>query len=358
MRCSSPIHAYYLPRETKDGKKHIYFLNISKDDAEFYIFHNHGRCQYELLDIPCGHCIECRINKSQEWATRSCLESLNYNNNYFVTLTYEDERIPILRTLSRQTGTIENVSNLQYEDIQQFLKNLRRYFKYHFNIDNIRFLVSGEYGSKFGRAHWHLLLFNCPLPDLKFLKIQNGNIYYTSDIISQCWNNKGYNIVGNVEFCSSAYVARYVLKKFYGGFENEYQLACKQLGVQPQNAELIQMSRRPGLAFEYFRNNITTQDFINANKIILENGRKSKIPRYFERVFLEHPEEISDFEDFILMKDTEQQIIETYHNELKNRSLLLEQSLKRSLSCSLDEYRQKHHDYFVSNLREREFDVK
>lgn len=43
----------------------------------------------ELLTIPCGNCIACRLQYSREWANRCMLESTYYEHNYFITLTYD-----------------------------------------------------------------------------------------------------------------------------------------------------------------------------------------------------------------------------------------------------------------------------
>ena len=45
--------------------------------------------------IPCGKCFECNVQKANEWATRCYLENKIYKESCFITLTYNDENIPI-----------------------------------------------------------------------------------------------------------------------------------------------------------------------------------------------------------------------------------------------------------------------
>lgn len=56
--------------------------------------------------IPCGQCISCRLNKSRDWANRVMLEASEFKHNYFITLTYSDEYLPIKRVYNNETGEI------------------------------------------------------------------------------------------------------------------------------------------------------------------------------------------------------------------------------------------------------------
>lgn len=47
-----------------------------------------------LLQLPCGHCPACLSRKSKEWAVRCCLESKQWKENCFVTLTYDEKNYP------------------------------------------------------------------------------------------------------------------------------------------------------------------------------------------------------------------------------------------------------------------------
>ena len=100
--------------------------------------------------VPCGHCILCRCKKVREWATRATCESaVAEYPPLFLTLTYEDSFLPD--------------EGLRKEDVQNFLKRFRIYWQREFSSQlNLRYIAVGEYGSHFGRPHYHLLLWNVP----------------------------------------------------------------------------------------------------------------------------------------------------------------------------------------------------
>ena len=106
--------------------------------------HEFGR---GYLPFPCGCCPACRAQKAMEWTLRMYLESLYHSQLAFVTLTYAPDFLP------------ENGS-LSPTDLQSFLKRLRRRLDY-----KIRFFACGEYGDKFGRAHYHLIIFGLKIAD-------------------------------------------------------------------------------------------------------------------------------------------------------------------------------------------------
>lgn len=96
------------------------------------------------VSVPCGKCLACLSNKRSDWAFRLEQEFKYSKCASFVTLTYDEKHLRSNRSLCKR-------------DVQLFLKRLRK--KY---VENrIRYYCVGEYGSKGGRPHYHLLLFNC-----------------------------------------------------------------------------------------------------------------------------------------------------------------------------------------------------
>lgn len=43
------------------------------------------------MDVACGQCIGCRLDRSRMWAMRIIHESSLYSDNCFITLTYRNE---------------------------------------------------------------------------------------------------------------------------------------------------------------------------------------------------------------------------------------------------------------------------
>lgn len=225
--------------------------------------------KYEVVQIPCGCCIGCRLDYSRQWANRCYLESLGSEHTYFITLTYDDENVPI--------GKNGN-NTLRPDDLKKFLKDLRAYYKYHYNLDNIRFFACGEYGDMSLRPHYHLICFNLPIYDLdpnfiyeengkKYITqhVENGYIYYYSDIIHKIWN-KGNILIGEATWQSMAYVARYVTKKIKGKDAEVYDA----LGIE---SEFVRMSRMPGIGEAYFKEHYK-EIYLNDN-IIIFNGKQA-----------------------------------------------------------------------------------
>ena len=84
------------------------------------------------LTLPCGQCINCRLNRSQEWAIRCVHEASLHSQNSFITLTYNNDNLPAN-------------GSLYYRDVQLFLKRFR---KRHPKI-KISYYLAGEYGENF-----------------------------------------------------------------------------------------------------------------------------------------------------------------------------------------------------------------
>jgi hypothetical protein len=128
------------------------------------------------------------------------LEKQSHVDCAFITLTYDQNSVP---------------EKLDYSDVSAFLKRYRRS-----TGSSVRFFCCGEYGSKFGRPHWHLILFQ------EWSLMHGGSCQLTQ------WPH-GFAHVQSADPARMAYVARYALKS-------------GPLG----SANVVQMSRRPGLGKE------------------------------------------------------------------------------------------------------------
>lgn len=85
------------------------------------------------------------------------LEALQHSENAFVTLTYEDEKLPFVKN----TVSGLPMPTLVPRDLQLFMKSLRKRMDKEFGR-KFRFYGVGEYGGKSERPHYHLALFNFP----------------------------------------------------------------------------------------------------------------------------------------------------------------------------------------------------
>lgn len=245
-----------------------FFYGRLEDIPDFIVDPETGE-YCEPVSVPCGQCIGCRLDYSATWADRLCLEASLYSEDrcHFVTLTYNDDNIPINQS---HTGF-----TLCPDDVTLFMKRLREYYRSNYDEINIRFYLAGEYGSDTMRPHYHLCLFNMEIPDLSYYSSNfQGDLLYTSDILNSIWG-KGYVIIGSFCWQSAAYTARYVVKKLKGEAKSLYS----DLDINP---EFVRMSRRPGIASHFFENGY--KDLLTNDSIIIPHGtntRSNRLPRYF-----------------------------------------------------------------------------
>lgn len=243
----------------------------------------------EYMKVPCLQCIGCQETYSKEWAIRCMLEAQQWKQNFFLTLTYDEDNIPRDDELvNKKTGEVfENDNWLQGhlvpEHLTAFFKKLRRHYEYHYNHDNIRFYACGEYGDQTKRPHYHAVVFNLPIePDkLKVHHIsKNGDILWECDKIQKIWG-KGFVSLAEVNWDTCAYVARYVMKKMKGWKEDEFYY---EQGMSP---EFVRMSRKPGIGLQFFDDHF--QDIYKNDEIILKGHREKiqpvKPPSYYDRKY-------------------------------------------------------------------------
>ena len=204
MPCYYPLHGYRAKHPEPSGKRRI-------------VFNPKQGIQDEQVDVPCGQCIGCKLERSKQWAIRCVHEASMHQDNSFITLTYNDEHLP------------EN-GQLVKKDFQKFMKRLRK------KCGKVRYYQCGEYGSQYddqgnkitdslnrellGRPHFHACLFGLDFPDKELWTVRNGINLYRSPTLEKIWK-KGYSSIGNVTFESAAYVARYITKKLNGDKEKE-----------------------------------------------------------------------------------------------------------------------------------------
>jgi len=211
----------------------------------------------EKLQLPCGQCVECRLARSRAWAIRCVHEAQMHQDNVFITLTYSPEELKKCCPKG----------SLNKREFVLFMKRLRK------ECGSVRFFHAGEYGEKLGRPHHHACLFGLDFEDKKPWQIRNGIQLFTSETLERIWGH-GYCVIGDVNFDSAAYVARYIMKKITGEMaEDHYQ------GKIP---EYTTMSRRPGIGKSFLDK--YTGDIYTQDRIILKE-RSLKPPRYYDNIY-------------------------------------------------------------------------
>ena len=265
MPCNHPLYAFDTGCKTESGKTE-YFISKGQSTivdvafAERALGHHVRRVRfsnghaylYDPVQIPCGSCSGCRIERAKEWKVRCCLEASRFEVNSFITLTYDNAHLP-------KDGFLVK------KDLQDFFKRLRYY------CGDVRYFACGEYGEITHRPHYHALLFGVNFDDCSFHTMSNHRPFFTSDKLSKAWPH-GLALVGSVDSGSIAYVTGYVEKKQLDHDWFKYP-------VKPFSL----MSRKPGIGSFYY--DLAREDF-QASPYCYGNfgtSHKSKLPRFFLR---------------------------------------------------------------------------
>lgn len=174
----------------------------------------------------CGQCLPCRHVRARIWTHRLMLEANDHASSIFVTLTYDDENLPV-------------DGNLQPAACRDFLKRLRK----RMEPQRFRYFLVGEYGDQTQRPHYHAILFGFP-------QCRNGetddwksdkSCCFSCDTIKAAWG-AGRIHVGDFNTKSAAYVSGYVTKKLNSKWDD------KKHGRTP---EFNRMSNRPGIGANF-----------------------------------------------------------------------------------------------------------
>lgn len=224
-----------------------------------------------FIAVPCGKCVFCRDKKAKEWAFRAvCENTVSTSRPLFLTLTYNPRHLP-------PCGVFK-------EELQLFLKRLRIRLTRRGVDHNIRYFACSEYGSKSGRPHYHMIIWNYPDAD---------NLHATLKEIESAWsvptgeyNSDGSPVTDSLGFCyvvpcqqgAISYVMKYMRKDpkipkgmnpvFFlssrrnGGIGSAYAYKCKEFyRLHPQCLDLTVVDPYSGMTFT------------------------AAIPQYFKRIF-------------------------------------------------------------------------
>lgn len=157
-------------------------------------------------EVACRNCWQCKRNRVNDLVGRCIAESRFSEATYAVTLTYGDS-----------SGV--NAVTLVYKDVQDFLKRLRKRYK-------VRYIVAGEYGTKKGRAHWHIVL---------FFKDKAPEVKQDARVDWKYWPH-GFSYFQQPDWKGFQYVLKYVLK---------------DSSLDSHDSHLA-MSKKPPLGHEFF----------------------------------------------------------------------------------------------------------
>lgn len=258
MACFKPKTAYQHKTRSnpKTGKSLIRF-NLPNDPCSWH--------EWNEILVPCYWCNGCRLQRANGWAARCMHEAQMHYENSFITVTFSPENMPADNSLSIRTH-------------QLFTKSLREKVAREYGQE-FRFYMCGEYGSQFGRPHYHYLIFGFEFPDKYKFFTKRGVTLYRSPLLESVWKY-GYSTVGELTMQSAGYVSRYIMDKATGDLAHQrYWDPVLQVYRLP---EFNLMSRNPGIARDWFLK--YKSDVFPHDRVIIE-GRKYKPPKFYDRLF-------------------------------------------------------------------------
>jgi len=246
-----------------------------------------GSGNADRIHVPCGRCINCLEKKRAEWTFRIAQELNQAHSAWFLTFTYNEEKLPINE---------KGYATLRKKDLQLFLKRLRKKTSdmikgYNqtlnvgqraYKVPKIKYFACGEYGTETKRPHYHMIIFNVP-----------RNI---ADKSAEIWGN-GHVKVGTVNTASIHYTTKYMITK-YDELKNE------------QQKPFTMISNAMGL--QYVENN-KKWHIENANRYVINDGYKQSLPRYYQERIFDNETEESEHHKLKRQYDNDQR----YNNENK-----------------------------------------
>lgn len=194
-----------------------------------------------IYTVPCGKCPYCKKRRASNWSFRLREEEKNSSSSLFITLTYNNENIPI---------SDNGFMTLNKRDVQLFMKRLRKLYKH-----KLVYYLVGEYGGMFGRPHYHMIIFNAKFND-----------------IEKTWD-LGHTHCGKVQDASIGYCLKYISKDSdvpkheRDDRVKEFALMSKGIGKNYVNEVMVKWHK---------------EDLLQRMYVNLEEGKKASMPRYYK----------------------------------------------------------------------------
>lgn len=223
--------------------------------------------------LPCGKCPPCLRKRAAQWIFRLQQEKMVSRTSAFLTMTYEEDNM----SFDVNTGVV----SINSEDHKKWIKRLRSDVSRKGWQHKIKYYGCSEYGSDFGRPHFHYIMFNIPDEYLvgQYDRDRRALIYPD---LERIWEN-GIVHVGTAEGRSMAYVTGYLQKNVgkdgnYYGQEKERSYMSKGLGkgfLKPNTVMYYKKKLNPYMIWQdgqklsmprYYKNKIYSQEEVNIIK--------------------------------------------------------------------------------------------
>lgn len=228
----------------KEG--HYKESNYRGVEGEYYSINTYSKC---------GCCTQCINEKNNNWVVRNAYEQKAHTKKCFISLTYKENPIIIVR-----------------KDLQDFMKRLRWHLNKYENGAKIRMFGNMEYGELHNRPHGHVILYGWDDLNAEYLTInKKGNIIMKSNLINEIWGHgrTSYQDFGENEI---PYISLYSTPQ--ETFKKGYKMTREKLKTLMKYAE----SKYKGN--EASRNNLI-KELIETEKELEEEKKKYMLIKEF-----------------------------------------------------------------------------
>lgn len=219
------------------------------------------------MKLRCGQCIGCLVSRSQDWGVRCVNEAKLHAQSVFLTLTWSEEKC---RELGREVPL-----TLDHRPWQLFAKRCRK------AKGPFKFFMSGEYGERLGRPHYHALLFGVGFSDRQLIRTNPMPLWRSAEL-ERLWPF-GYSSIGDVSMESAQYVAGYITTRKTGELADDFywklsDVTGELFQVTPEYGRMsLKDGGVGGKFFEKYYSEVVVRD------ASVVNGRVVKPPRYYDR---------------------------------------------------------------------------
>ena len=198
--------------------------------------------------VPCGQCMNCRINAGRAWTSRMLMEqSMTQEVSWFVTLTYDEDHVP---------RTVEGVQTLRKREFQDWIRTTNR------RAGPFRYYAVGEYGDDTMRPHYHMAIFPQP-----------GR---AGPIVTDHWDH-GFTSAYDLSHTRARYLANYTTKKLTKDTDQRLEAG--------QEPEFRSSSTRPGLGAAFVPVVVSHYRSGAGQAVLEERGDVERVVRFGQKVY-------------------------------------------------------------------------